>query len=93
MEKKINNILFITASDGTKMTFRVLFTYHSEKTNMDYAAFYNEADENHLIAYRYDENGTLSALESQEEYDELNRALEQYDAEMASQNNGSNNAL
>ena len=45
--------------------------------------FYNEKDENHLIAYSYDENITLSALETQEEYQELEKALQQYDEEQA----------
>ena len=85
MEKKINNILFLTKEDGTKLTFKVLFTYHSEAFNKDYAVFYNEADENHLLAYAYDENLTLSAIETQEEAQELNNALEQYDREQAAQ--------
>ena len=81
MEKKINNILFFTGADGTQMTFKVLFTYHSETFGKNYAVFYNEKDENHLIAYSYDENLTLSALEEQEEYQELEKALQQYDEE------------
>lgn len=88
MEKKINNILFITKNDGTQMTFKVLFTYHSEKFNKDYAVFYNEADENHLLAYSYDENLTLSAVDTEEEGAELEAALRQFDEEQAAQNNG-----
>ncbi len=65
------------------MTFKVLFTYHSETFQKDYAVFYNETDENHLIAYSFDENATLSALESQEEYKELEKALQEYDREQA----------
>lgn len=84
MEKKINNILFITGQDGTQMTFKVLFTYHSERFNKDYAVFYNEQDENHLIAYSYDENITLFPITSQEENAELEDALRQYDEEQAS---------
>lgn len=83
MEKKIDNILFFTGADGTQLTFRVLFTYHSEAFGKDYAVFYNEKDENHLIAYSFDENNTLSALESQEEYQELEKALQEYDREQA----------
>ncbi len=85
MEKKINNILFLTKEDGTKLTFKVLFTYHSEAFGKDYAVFYNEADENHLMAYAYDENLTLSAIESQEEARELEKALQQYDEEQSAQ--------
>ena len=81
MEKKINNILFITDRDGNKMTFRVLFTHHSKKFKKDYAAFYNEENENHLLLFSYDENYTLSRVETQEEYQELEEVLHKYDEE------------
>ena len=87
MEKKINNILFITKNDGTQMTFKVLFTYHSEKFNKDYAVFYNEKDENHLLAFSYDENTTFSEIETQEEGAELEEALHKFDEEQAAENN------
>ncbi len=81
MEKKINNVLIFTDENGEQVVFRVLFTYYSEGFKKDYAVFCNEKDENHLIAYSFDENNTLSALETQEEYDELNSALKEYDEE------------
>lgn len=83
MEKKINNILFLTTNEGERLTFKVLFTYHSDTFQKDYAVFYNEADENHLLAYAYDENITLQAIETQEEAAELQQALDDYDAEQA----------
>ena len=49
--------------------------------------FYNENDENHLIAFSYDENKTLQELETQEEYNELDKALHVFDEEQAAQNN------
>ena len=79
MEKKINNILFITTNEGERLTFRVLFTYHSDRFGKDYAVFYNEKDENHLLAYAYDENKTLSELETAEEGAELEAALARFD--------------
>ncbi len=87
MEKKIDNILFFTGKDGSQLVFRVLFTYHSQTTNRDYAVFYNEKDENHIIAYAYDENLTLSEIASQEEYAELEQALRAYDQEVAANQN------
>ncbi len=83
MEKKINNILFLTTNEGERLTFKVLFTYHSDTFDKDYAVFYNEANENHLLAYSYDENITLQAIETQEEAAELQQALDDYDAEQA----------
>jgi uncharacterized protein YrzB (UPF0473 family) len=81
MEKNMNNVLLFTGKDGSQMVFKVLFTYHSDNFNKDYAVFYNEKDENHLIAYSFDENKTLSSLESDEEYAELEEALKKYDEE------------
>lgn len=81
MEKKINNILFLTTNEGTRLTFKVLFTYHSDNLNKDYAVFYNENDENHLLAYCYDENITLSELATKEEIEEIQEALRKFDEE------------
>ena len=66
MEKKINSVLFFNMKDGRRLTFRVLFTYHSEPFDKDYAVFYNEDDENHLIVYSYDEEYNYKEEESQE---------------------------
>ena len=81
MEKKINNILFFTAENGDEMVFRALFTYYSENFKKDYAVFYNEKDENHLIAYTFDENKVLGSIETPEEYAELEEMLKRYDEE------------
>ena len=81
MEKKINNVLLLTKGDGTQVVYRVLFTYYSEKLKKDFVAFYNEKDENDLIGFSYDENITLSKLETDEEFAELNLALMKFDSE------------
>lgn len=86
MEKKINNILFINTKDGERLTFRVLFTHHSENFNKDYAVFYNENDENHLLLFSYDENYTLNKPETPEEYKELEEVLHKFDEEQMSKN-------
>ena len=83
MEKKINNVLFITTNEGEKLTFKVLFTYHSENFGKDYAVFYNEADENHLIVYSFDENMQLHEVENDDEFAELEVVLHAYDEEQA----------
>ena len=87
MEKEINNILFITTKDGQQLTFKVLFTYHSDRFNKDYAAFYNQDDENHLLVFSYDENKTLSEVQTQEEYDELEDVLHKFDEEQSNKKN------
>ena len=81
MEKEINNILIFTGKDGEQMIFHVLFTYRSEAFNKKYAVFYNEKDEDQLIAYSFDSDYTLSAIETGEEYAELEVMLRKYDEE------------
>jgi uncharacterized protein YrzB (UPF0473 family) len=83
MEKKINNVLLFTGKDGSQMVFKVLFTYHSDNFNKDYAVFYNEADENEVIVYAYDADLTLSVVQTEEEYAELDQVLQQFDEEQA----------
>ncbi len=86
MEKKINNVLLFTAKDGTQMTFKVLFTFHSERFDKDYAIFYNEADEEQIIVYSFDENNVLSFVEAEEEYEEIDRAVSAFAEEQAAEN-------
>jgi uncharacterized protein YrzB (UPF0473 family) len=81
MEKKINNVLLLNKGDGEQTVYRVLFTYYSEKLSKDFAVFYNEADENDLVGFSFDENKTLYELKSDEEFSELNSALEKFDQE------------
>ena len=78
MEKKINNILLFTMKDGTQLTFKVLFTFHSQRFNKDYAIFYNEADEKQIIVYSFTEDNVLSLVKTEEEYEEIDRALDAF---------------
>ena len=86
MEKKINNVLFVTTNDGRQLTFKVLFTYHSEDFEKDYVFFYEENDEDNIIVYSYDDSNTLYEIEDQEEYKELDEVLQAYDEEHSKSN-------
>ena len=88
MEKRINNVLFVNKTDGERLTFRVLFTHRSENFNKDYVVFYNEDDENHLLAFSYDENITFSEINNQEEIDEVYDVLRKFDKEQALKKQG-----
>ena len=87
MEKKINNVLFVTTNDGRQLTFKVLFTYHSEDFEKDYVFFYEENDEDNIIVYSYDDSNTLYEIEDEEEYKELDEVLQAYDEEQAKKDN------
>ena len=87
MEKKINYVLFVTTYDGRQLTFKVLFTYHSEEFEKDYVFFYEENDEDNIIVYSYDDSNTLYEIEDEEEYKELDEVLQAYDEEQAKKDN------
>jgi uncharacterized protein YrzB (UPF0473 family) len=71
--------LIITTEEGEKLTFKVLFTYHSQNFNKDYAVFVNESDETHIILYSFDENKKLHEVENDAEFAELELVLQAYD--------------
>ena len=83
MEKKINNILFITGKDGSQLALTVFCTHYSLRVNKDYAVFYNEADENHLLLFSFDETYNLSEVNNPEEISELEEVLHKFDEENA----------
>ena len=74
---------------GKEVECLILFTIHSTEFNKDYVLFYPKEQENsddiELNAASYIETkdgcGELSAIESDEEWEFLEDALEQYDKE------------
>ena len=68
------------------MTFKVLFTFHSERFDKDYAIFYNEADEEQIIVYSFTEDNVLSLVETEEEYEEIDRAVDDFAEEETTKN-------
>lgn len=75
MEEKLDKIIF-EDEDGTKTELTILLTYHSDTFNKDYVVFYEENGD--LVAGIVDENGNISDVETQEEYDELDEIIDEY---------------
>ncbi len=75
MEEKLDKIIF-EDENGTKTELTILLTYHSDTFNKDYVVFYEENGD--LVAGIVDENGNISDVEAQEEYDELDEIIDEY---------------
>lgn len=75
MEEKLDKIIF-EDENGTKTELTILLTYHSDTFNKDYVVFYEENGD--LVAGIVDENGNISDVEEQEEYDELDEIIDEY---------------
>ncbi len=75
MEEKLDKIIF-EDENGTKTELTILLTYHSDTFNKDYVVFYEENGD--LVAGIVDENGNITDVEAQEEYDELDEIIDEY---------------
>ena len=75
MEEKLDKIIF-EDENGTKTELTILLTYHSDTFNKDYVVFYEENGD--FVAGIVDENGNISDVEAQEEYDELDEIIDEY---------------
>lgn len=80
MKIEDNKIIFID-EDGKQEELQIYFTYHSEKSQKNYVYFYHEETPDELIAGVIEPDGTVSDIETDEEYDELDEVLEEYESE------------
>lgn len=69
-------IVFVD-ENGSEFELQILFTYHSENFNKNYVVFFNQ-DNDELLAGVIDENGNVSDVETDEEYDEIDKQIDLY---------------
>ena len=84
--------LFYKNDDGKDVECEILFTYHSEEFNKNYVLFFekgsDEGDSVEIMAASYDETdetmGTLSPIETDEEWAMLDDVLEEFQEDIDS---------
>ncbi len=79
--KKLDNHIIITDEDGVEQRFEILFTYDNEDKNISYVLFYDEAKPEEVMAMRFDEQGNLYEIETDEEWDEVEEVLNTFSSE------------
>lgn len=77
MDNQINTIV-MTDENGNQKELTIYFTYHSERFNKDFIVFYDNEDIDSLIAGEIDEDGNISDVSSDEEYDEIEEVIEDF---------------
>ncbi len=73
---KEEKIVFVD-ENGSEFELQILFTYHSENFNKNYVVFFNQ-DNDELLAGVIDEEGNVSDVETDEEYDEIDKQIDLY---------------
>ena len=70
------NTLYIKDENGKEVAMDILFTFESDETNKKYVVFEDPNDElGEVFAYSYDEEGNLSAIETDEEWEMVEEVL------------------
>lgn len=78
MNKMQDDHIIITDDNGVESIFKILFTYDNEDRNFSYVLFYSEENPEDIIAMKYNDDGELFEIESDEEYDEVEEVLNTY---------------
>ncbi len=81
-ENMTDDEITIIDDDGNEMTYRILFTYDNEDRGCSYVLFFAPESEDEIIALRYDEEGNLFDIESDEEFDEIEEVLEAFENDL-----------
>ncbi len=80
MKVENDKIVFVD-DEGNKTELKIYFTWKNEKRNKNYVFFYDEWTPQELVAGVIEEDGTISDIEDDDEYDELDKILEEYESE------------
>lgn len=72
MEIKNEKQMVVTDNEGKEHLMQILFTYDNEERNTSYVFFYDTEDKDEeVVVMRYTEEGELSPIEDDEEYEEV----------------------
>ena len=77
---KVYDDIEITKEDGTTIKMKVLFTFKDGNSDKEYVLYYNPDDpkDDRVYAYRYDQEGNLFEIETEEEWNKIEFMYENY---------------
>lgn len=73
----MDNKIYIQDDDGKEIEFNILLTFESD-TNK-YVVVYKDNNEDEIFAFRYDDEGNLSEIESEDEINMVNEVVSAFD--------------
>lgn len=79
--------IIIVDEDGTENRYEILFTFEADETHITYVLYYDPSDPENIMASRYDNDGNLEEIETDEEWEMVEEVLNTFqdDPEAAEQ--------
>ena len=78
MKKENDKIIFVD-EEGNQTELLIYFTHRCEERNKNYVIFYDPLFPTDLIAGVVEEDGSVSDIEDDDEYDYLDSIIEEYE--------------
>lgn len=75
----MDNTIFIQDETGKEIEFNILLTFENE--DKKYVVCYLKENEDEIYAFKYDDEGNLMEIESEEEMDMVNEVVSAFDNE------------
>jgi len=79
----MDNRIFITDDNGKEIELNILFTFDNNDKN--YAVCYQGNNEDELVAFVYDENGNMYAVDDPEELAMIEEVVNAFDEDNANE--------
>ncbi|GEM_PF-1454117 len=73
----MDNTIFIQDENGKEVEMQILLTFDSDENK--YVVCYMKDNEDEIYAFRYDEEGNLMEIETEEEMDMVNEVVSAFD--------------
>ena len=68
--------IVISDDEGNEVEYTILFTFENDETGKQYVLYYDENEEEPSVMYKaYDDEGNLSAIETDEEWEMVEEVL------------------
>ena len=78
-KENLHQSIMITLDDGSEKQMEILLTYTDKETNRDYVLYYDyNSDDDKVYAFRYDDKGNLFQVETDEEWETIERVFHAY---------------
>ena len=78
-KEHLHQSITVTLDDGSEKQMEILLTYKDKETDRDYVLYYDyNSDDDKVYAFRYDDAGNLFQVETDDEWEVIERVFRAY---------------